>query len=62
MKQAVKAKKMAKKKWDLSGFQEDKVAFKEAKKRAKKEVAKAKAIAMKEVEEEIETPRGERKL
>ena len=62
VKQAVKAKKMAKKKWDLSGLQEDKMAFKEAKKRAKKEVAKAKAIAMKEVEEEIETPGGERKL
>ena len=61
VKQAVKAKKMAKKKWDLSGLQEDTIAFKEARKRAKKEVAKAKAIAMKEVEEEIETPGGERK-
>ena len=53
---------MAKNKWDLSGLQEDKMAFKRAKKRAKKEVAKAKAIAWKEVEEELETPGGERKL
>ena len=49
--EAVKAKKMAKKKWNLSGLEEDKTAFNNVKRRAKKEVAKAKALAWREVEE-----------
>ena len=60
--EAVKPKKMVKKKWDLSELEEDKTAFSKAKKRAKKEVVKAKPLAWREVEEEIEAPEGEGKL
>ena len=43
-------------------MEEDKTAFNEANKRAKKDVVKGKALAWREVEEEIEASEGGRKL
>ncbi len=60
--EVVKEKKEAKKKWETSGRDEDRVNFKRAKKEAKREVARAKAQAMNEVYEELETPEGEKKI
>lgn len=48
-------------KWESSGLQENKVAFKMASKKANKIVEKAKEVAWKEVEVELEMLRRERK-
>ena len=61
-KDAIRAKKEAKKKWDASGRQEERDIYRQANKEAKKEVARSKAHAMDEVYKELETPVGERKI
>ena len=58
----VRNKKAAKKKADLSGLEQDKVDYKQAKKEASRAVAKAKAETLNEVYEELETPEGEKKI
>lgn len=58
----VKAKKIAKKKWDLSGREEDKEEYLRAKKSAKKAVAVAKAQAIDEGYRDIENNEGEKRL
>ena len=50
MKDAIRAKKEAKKKWDASGRQEERDIFRRENKEAKKEVARSKAHAMDEVQ------------
>ena len=62
VKDAIRAKKEAKKKWEASGRQEEREIYKQANKGAKKEVARSKAHAMDEVNKELETPEGERKI
>ena len=62
MKDAIRAKKEAKKKWDASGRQDERDIYRRANKEAKKEVARPKAHAMDEVFKELETPEGERKI
>ena len=62
VKDAIRAKKQAKKKWDASGRQEERDIYRQANKEAKKEVARSKAHAMDEVYKELETPEGERKI
>ena len=62
VKDAIRAKKEAKKKWDASGRQEERDIYRQANKEAKKEVARSKAHAMDEVYKELETPEGERKI
>ncbi len=59
---AVKEKKEAKKQWERSREVEDKDRFRQANKRAKKAVAKAKAGVMEELYKEPETPEGEKKI
>ncbi|XP_008477894.1 uncharacterized protein LOC103514769 [Diaphorina citri] len=51
-----------KKKWDLSGRDEDKREYREANKESKKAVAIAKAKELEEVYKELETPEGEKKI
>ena len=46
MKDAIRAKKEAKKKWDASGRQEERDIYRQANKEAKTEVAISKAHAM----------------
>ncbi|KAK3894199.1 hypothetical protein Pcinc_002033 [Petrolisthes cinctipes] len=58
----IRLKKEAKKKWDLSGRDDDKVAAKAAKKEAKKAVAQAKARAVNEIYEDLETTEGQKKI
>ena len=60
MKDAIRAKKEAKKKWDASGRQDERERdiYRRANKEAKKEVARSKAHAMDEVYKELETPEG----
>ncbi|XP_068240138.1 uncharacterized protein [Palaemon carinicauda] len=58
----VKTKKEAKKKADLSGQQQDKENYKQAKKRAIRAVAMAKAETLNEVYKEMETTEGEKKI
>ena len=58
----IKAKKVANKIWETSRRQEDKDTYRQANKVAKKAVAANKALAMKELYEELETPEGERKI
>ena len=62
MQQRVKNKKEVKKKADLSGLQQDKNEYKQAKKEARRAVAKAKAETWNEVYEELETPEGEKQI
>ena len=63
VKDAIRAQKEAKKKWDASGRQEERERHnRQANKEAKKEVARAKAHAMDEVYKELVTPEGERKI
>ena len=62
VKDAIRAKKEAKKKWGASGRQEERYIYRQANKEAKKEVARSKAHAMDEVYKELETPEGERKI
>ena len=57
-----KAKKLAKKIWETSRRQEAKYRYRQANKAAKKAVATNKALAMKELCKELETPDGERKI
>ena len=61
VKDAIRAKKEANKKWDASGRQEERDIYRQANKEAKKEVARSKARAMDEVYKELETPEGERR-
>ena len=58
----IKAKTVAKKIWETSRRQEDKVIYRQANKAAKKAVETNKALAMNELYEELETPEGERKI
>ena len=60
--QRVMNKKEVKKKADLSGLEQDKNEYKQAKKEARRAVAKAKAETWNEVYEELETPEGEKKI
>ena len=62
MKDAIRVKKEAKKKWDASGRQEERGIYRRANKEAKKELARSKAHAMDEVYIELETSEGERKI
>ena len=59
VKDAIRAKKEATKKWDAPGRQEERDIYRQASKEAKKEVARSKAHAM---YKELETPEGERKI
>ena len=61
VKDAIRARKQAKKKWETPGRQEEKVIYRQANKAEKEEVAISKAHAMDEVYKELETPDGERK-
>ncbi|KAG8232371.1 hypothetical protein J437_LFUL008839 [Ladona fulva] len=58
----IKEKKEAKKRWDLTGFQEDMETYKMRKKNAKRAVARAKAKAIEEAYEEIKKKNGERQI
>ena len=58
-KDAIRAKKEAKKKWESSGRQEERDIYRQANKETKKEVARSKAHAMGEVYNELETPEGD---
>ena len=49
MKDAIRAKKEAKKKWETSGRQEERDIYREANKKANTEVARSNAQAMDEV-------------
>ena len=60
--QWVKNKKEVKKMVDLSGLEQDKEEYKQAKKEERRAVAKAKAETWNEVYEELETPEGEKKI
>ena len=62
MKDAIRDKKEAKKKWDASGRQVETYVYRQANKEEKKEVAISKAHAMDEVYKELETSEGERKI
>lgn len=62
VKDAIRAKKEAKKKWETSGKHEDRDSYRQANKEAKKEVARSKTQAMDEVYGELGTPEGERKI
>ena len=62
VKDAMRAKKEAKKKWDASGRQEERDIYRQPNKEAKKEVARSKAHAMDEVYKELETPEREQKI
>uniref|UniRef100_A0A8D8YAF2 Craniofacial development protein 2 n=3 Tax=Cacopsylla melanoneura TaxID=428564 RepID=A0A8D8YAF2_9HEMI len=58
----VKLKKVAWKKWDISGREEDRLEYQRAKKNAKRAVAVAKAKAIEEGYRDIENGEGERRL
>ncbi|KAG8231537.1 hypothetical protein J437_LFUL008078 [Ladona fulva] len=58
----IKEKKEAKKRWDLTGPQEDRETYKMRKKNAKRAVASSKAKAIEEAYEEIEKKNGERQM
>ena len=60
--EVVKAKKVAKKAWDKYSQQGDRERYDRHKKDAKKTVAQAKAQALNEIYEELETPEGEKKI
>ena len=62
VKDAIRAKKEAKKKWDAAESQEKRDIYRQTNKEAKKEVARSKAHAMDEVYNELDTPEGERKI
>ncbi|XP_066982162.1 uncharacterized protein [Macrobrachium rosenbergii] len=62
MKEAVKAKRDAKKIWEKYGQHEDKERYQRHKKEVKKEVAQEKARASDEMYEELEISEGERKI
>lgn len=62
VRQVIKRKKEARKSWELARTTENKNRFREANKEAKKVVARAKARAMNEVYNELETPEGEMKI
>ena len=62
VKDAIRAKKEANKKWDASGRQEERDIYRRANKEANKEVARSKAHAMDEVYKKLETPEGERQI
>ena len=62
VKDAIRARKQAKKKWETPGMQEERVIYRQATKAANKEVAISKAHALDEVYKELETPEGERKI
>ena len=62
VKDAIRSKKEAKKKWDASGRQEERDIYRQANKEAKKEIARSKAHAMDELYKELETPEGERNI
>ena len=62
VKEAIRAKKEAKKKWATSGRQEDRDSYRRANKAANKEVARSKAHAMDEAYKELETMEGEGKI
>ncbi|XP_046994250.1 uncharacterized protein LOC124606312 [Schistocerca americana] len=59
---AKKKKKRKEKQWDLRGIQEDREAYKTAKKMAKRAVAKAKAETMEKAYEELERRQDTRQL
>ena len=58
----IKAKQVAKMIWETSRRQEDKDRHMQANKASKKAAATAKALAMNELYEELETPEGDSKL
>ena len=60
--QRVKNKKEVKKKADLSGLEQDREEYKQAKEEASRAVAKTKAETWNEVYEELEMPEGEKKI
>ena len=62
VKDAIRVRKEAKKKWETPGRQEERVIYRQANKATKKEVAISKAHAMDEVYKELETPEGERNI
>ena len=62
VKDAIRVRKQAKKKWETPGRQEERVVYRQANKAVKKEVAISKAHAMDEVYKGLETPEGERKI
>ena len=62
VKEAIRAKKEAKKKWTTSGRQEDMDSYQQANKAAKKEVARSKAHVMDEIYKGLETTEGEGKI
>ena len=62
LKDAIRAKKEAKQKWDASGRQVERDIYRQANKEAKTEVAISKAHAIVVVYKELETPEGERKI
>ncbi|XP_068226393.1 uncharacterized protein [Palaemon carinicauda] len=57
-----KARELAKKKADLSGHDQDKEDYKQAKKEVSRAVAKVKAEILNKVYKEMETPQGEKKI
>ncbi|XP_068246516.1 uncharacterized protein [Palaemon carinicauda] len=58
----VKINKEAKKKADLSGHEQDKENYKQARKEERRAVAKAKAETLNKVYKEMEKPEGEKKI
>ena len=61
MQETVKKTKEAKKNWELSGCDSDRLRFRTANKEAKKAVAQAKARAENDIYEELETSKGQNK-
>jgi len=59
VKKAVKRKKDAKKKWDLTGNQEDIDEYQKVNNESKQAVAVAKAKSLNVLYEELDTPEGE---
>lgn len=62
VKEVVKRKKEAKKKWETSGGEADRVSFKTASKEAKRAVAQAKAKAGDDLYGELESSEGQKKI
>ena len=62
VKKAIKCKKDMKKKWDLSGGDEDKEIYRKAKKEAKRAVAKARSRELATVYRELDTPEGQKNI
>ncbi|XP_067135012.1 uncharacterized protein [Centruroides vittatus] len=60
--QVVQVKKEAKRKWDRSRTEEDRFAYKTAKREAKRVVAQAKAGAYANLYEELDTREGQKKI